>query len=243
MIVRFHQALNKSKNVIIITLGIIVIVSSLYILVIVNKQNYYANIKNNIKNPNTALLNNVYIIGEEKKEVNNPQKINNNDNKGQEVKNINNNIEQETNKIEPASVIVKDNTETKEVKDIDSVYVGLKFTGSMTAYGKDCCGTDPSGQGITASGYDLKQSLFYNDPIYGIVRIVASDRNFKLYSVIKVDDPIDGSYNAIVLDRAGSVIGLNKTKKFDLAVESESFAASKYGVHINVKFEVLRVGK
>ena len=181
-----------------------------YIIINYSGESYQYNAKNNIRNLNTSLLNNVYIPEE---------------------------------KVEPASTIIDHNNQQQEVKPTEGVYVGLKFTGSMTAYGKDCCGSDPSRQGITASGYDLKQSLTYNDPTYGSVRIVASDRNFKLYSIIKVDDPVDGSYNAIVLDRAGSVIGLNKTKKFDLAVESENFASSSYGVHKNVTFQVLRIGK
>ena len=48
---------------------------------------------------------------------------------------------------------------------------------------------------------------------------------------------------AIVLDRAGRKIGLNEAKKFDLAVESESFASSNYGIHSNIVFEVIRVGR
>ena len=39
-------------------------------------------------------------------------------------------------------------------------------------------------------------------------------------------------------------LGISKESEIvDLAVESESFAANNYGVHKNVVFEVLRVGK
>ena len=140
----------------------------------------------------------------------------------------------------PASTIIETPKEEIKTGEIESVYVGLRFQGSMSAYGRDCCGSNP---GMTSSGFDLKTSLYYYDNTYGNLRVLASDRNFKLYSIIKVSDPIDGEYNAIVLDRAGSVIGLNKTKKFDLAVESESFAAGSYGIHKNITFEVLRVGR
>ena len=217
---------------------------STYIVINSSRESYQYNTKNNIKNLNTSLLNNVYIAKEEEPEEETVQKESNNvkNNQNSEKKNK---VEQKNNEqVTPASTTIENNNpQPSEPQSIDGVYVGLKFTGSMTAYGRDCCGSDPSRWGITASGYDLKQSLTYNDPTYGSVRIVASDRNFKLYSIVKVNDPIDGSYNVIVLDRAGSVIGLNKTKKFDLAVESESYASSSYGVHKNVSFEVLRIGK
>ncbi len=136
-------------------------------------------------------------------------------------------------------------SETKQIitGEINSVYVGLTFKGNMTAYGKDCCSSDISKQGITATGFDLKKSLYYEDNSYGKLRVVATDRTVPLYSVIKINDSIDGVYNAIVLDRGGSVLGINKNLKFDLAVESEEFAAKYYGVHRDVVFEVLRVGK
>lgn len=209
-----------------------------FIIIIANKSNYSFNINNETKNLNTSLLNNVYIIHEEKSEEVITEKVSSITNT--QVKKIET---KNNNQVEPTSTIVEEDTKPLEEKKLDSVYVGLTFSGSMTAYGKDCCGTDPSSQGITSSGYDLKESLTYNDSTYGKVRIIASDRNFKLYSIIRVNDPIDGIYNAIVLDRAGSVIGLNKTKKFDLAVESEAYASSNYGVHRNVTFEVLRIGK
>jgi hypothetical protein len=213
-----------------------------------SKENYYYNTSKNVIDLNTSLLNNVYI---EKTEDDNVEKVNNEEKEEKVVEKKDNIIQEKKNVVSnqtqtaPASTVVDSNPTPAQTQTqtLDSVYVGLKFTGSMTAYGKDCCGSDPARQGITSSGYDLKQSLTYNDPTYGSVRIVASDKNFKLYSIIQVNDPIDGSYKAIVLDRAGSVIGLNKTKKFDLAVESEAYAASSYGVHKNVSFEVLRVGR
>lgn len=236
--------MKTSKNIIVVLFGFVLIGSSLYITFKTNNDKYYTAVNSNIKNLNTSLLNNVYI---DKKEENVEELSNKKDDSDKKIavtKPVENKkVETSTPKIEQASTTVENNPSPVQTQTLDSVYVGLKFTGSMTAYGKDCCGSDPSRQGITASGYDLKQSLTYNDPTYGSVRIVASDKNFKLYSIIQVNDPIDGSYKAIVLDRAGSVIGLNKTKKFDLAVESEAYAASSYGVHKNVNFEVLRVGR
>lgn len=240
---KFHQKLHKTKSLIAIGLGLSIILLIMYITINLNNEKYYYKTKTNIKDLNTSLLNNVYIA---KNDEPGEEVVQKESNDVKSSKNIekNNNVEQKSNEqVIPASTTVENNTQQAEVQHTEGVYVGLKFTGSMTAYGKDCCGSDSARWGITSSGYDLKQSLTYNDSTYGSVRIVASDRNFKLYSIIKVDDPIDGSYNAIVLDRAGSAIGLNKTKKFDLAVESESYASSNYGVHRNISFEVLRVGK
>ena len=114
----------------------------------------------------------------------------------------------------------------------------------MTAYGRDCCSSDVELQGKTSSGYNLRiNGKTYHDKQYGELRILASDKSFPLYSVIKITDPKDGIYNAIVLDRAGSNIGINKKYLFDLVVESQEYARLNYGIHSNVKFEVLRLGK
>ena len=243
MIVKFHHLLQKSKNVVIVLLLLTFTGSFIYVSYKSDKNRFYNTIKTDVITLNTALLNNTYIENVETEEE--PKKEENSSNKEIVVNKPNENkkIESNTQIIEPASTTVENEQPPVQPQTLDGVYVGLKFTGSITAYGKDCCGSDPSRWGITASGYDLKQSLTYNDSTYGNVRIVASDKNFKLYSIIQINDPIDGSYKAIVLDRAGSVIGLNKTKKFDLAVESEAYAASSYGVHKNVSFEVLRVGR
>ena len=237
--------MKNSKNIVTCLFGLVFIVCSLLISIKTGHDEYYSSIKNDVRNLNTSLLNNTYIaIVEEEKAEELVNQEEDNDKTTVVTKTVENKkVENSSPKVEPASTVVENNPTPVPNESLDGVYVGLKFTGSMTAYGKDCCGSDPARQGITSSGYDLKQSLTYNDPTYGSVRIVASDKNFKLYSIIGVNDPIDGSYKAIVLDRAGSVIGLNKTKKFDLAVESEAYASSNYGVHKNVSFEVLRVGR
>ena len=243
MIVKYYQP-SKKKSRLITCLCFIMLFAFILGLSFFSKENYYYNTSKNVIDLNTSLLNNVYI---EKNEKENVEKVNNEENEEKVVEKKENIIQEKKNVVSnqtqaaPASTTVDSNPAPAQT--LDGVYVGLKFSGSMTAYGKDCCGSDPARQGITSSGYDLKQRLTYNDSTYGSVRIVASDKNFKLYSIIQVNDPIDGSYKAIVLDRAGSVIGINKTKKFDLAVESEAYAASSYGVHKNVSFEVLRVGR
>lgn len=126
----------------------------------------------------------------------------------------------------------------------EKVFVGSKLSGSMSAYGRDCCSADPNKQGFTASGYNIKISgMYYPDATYGRVRILASDKNFPLYSIIKVNDPIDGEYKAIILDRGDKNIGIDRKFMFDLVVESQEWARLYYGVHKNINFEILRIGK
>lgn len=130
------------------------------------------------------------------------------------------------------------------IKPSEQVFVGAVLNGNMSAYGRDCCSSDPEKQGITASGYNIKTSgMYYNDATYGKVRILASDKNFPLYSVIKINDPIDGEYKAIVLDRGDKNIGIDRRFMFDLVVESQEWAKLYYGVHKNISFEILRLGK
>lgn len=224
------------------------IFTSLYLCLKLDRKNYKVKILKNTDSLNTVLIRKINIEKEEDNsdEENQEEQIKeeNKEEKKQEIKQEKKYeppVQRE--QVEPVSTIVPETPpKQEEIKTgtIDSVYVGLRFTGSMSAYGKDCCGSNP---GMTSSGFDLKTSLYYYDSTYGNLRVLASDRNFKLYSVIKVNDPREGTYNAIVLDRAGSIIGLNKTKKFDLAVESEDFAANNYGIHSNITFEVLRVGR
>lgn len=136
-------------------------------------------------------------------------------------------------------------TTTVTVGSNEKAYVGYKFSGNMSAYGRDCCSSNPANWGLTASGFNIyTNGMYYNDNEYGRVRIIAASRDdFYLYSVIKVTDPIDGEYRAIVLDRGDKNIGIGRKFVFDLVVESQEWARMNYGVHRNVNFEVLRIGK
>lgn len=99
----------------------------------------------------------------------------------------------------------------------------------ITHYGSDCKGCS----GITASGYNVKDTIYYNDSTYGFVRIVAM-KNISLYSIIKIN--YKGSeLIAIVLDRG---VG---TGIIDLLVENEK-QANKLGITYS-NIEILRSGK
>lgn len=109
--------------------------------------------------------------------------------------------------------------------------------GTITGYGPDCAGCS----GITASGHNLHESIYYNDLEFGTVRILAADKSIPFYSIFRVSNiPGMDPFLAIVLDTGGNV-GYGKGTLFDLAHANE-----KNGVlpkTSNVTFEMLRSGK
>lgn len=109
--------------------------------------------------------------------------------------------------------------------------------GTMSAYGPDCAGCS----GNLASGrYVGDGNIYYEDPTYGTVRIVAADREYPIGSIVKVSGSRLGDFNAIVLDRGGG-IGFGKRFLFDLLFASEA-EASGFGTSYNVTFDLLRSG-
>lgn len=122
-------------------------------------------------------------------------------------------------------------TTKKAIKKVNNNYRN-GFTAFITHYGPNCKGCS----GITASGYNVKNTIYYNDKEYGKVRIVATSRNIPLYTIIRISNYKKGSITAIVLDRGVS------GNKIDVLVESEK-AATKLGIQKNAKVEILRWGK
>ncbi len=113
--------------------------------------------------------------------------------------------------------------------------------GKLSGYGPDCYGCTSS---HTASGYYVGEgNIYYNDPTYGKVRILAGDSKYPFHTIVRFqvgsisNEPIIG----IVLDRGGS-IGIGERFLFDLLYTSESEAAT-FGVSQDVTFEILRIGK
>lgn len=109
------------------------------------------------------------------------------------------------------------------------------IVGSMTAYGSDCTGCS----GITASGYDVRNTIHYTDSTYGNIRILAAPKNIPLYSIIRVSG-VKGQepFLAIVLDRGGAIKGT----LFDLLCESEKDSYA-IGRQKNITYEIIRSGK
>ena len=130
--------------------------------------------------------------------------------------------------------------EVKEEKKTESKVkskVLKKYTGYITAYGPDCKGCI----GITASGFNVKNRIYYHDKEYGKIRIVAADRTLSFGTIVKIKN--NSSFKkpviAIVLDR-GSAIGFNKSVYFDLLYKSER-ETTKFGKQ-KATFEILRNG-
>ena len=124
---------------------------------------------------------------------------------------------------------------------LETIEVLETYVGKMTAYGPDCYGCT---SGKTASGqYVMDGNIYYNDPTFGNIRIVAADKTIPFGSIIRISglsifsEPI----LAIVLDRGGMIgFAEGKHSYFDLLYKSEKDAAS-FG-RPTATFELLRRG-
>ena len=123
-----------------------------------------------------------------------------------------------------------------EIKE-ESVKVLATYKGNITAYGPDCVGCS----GITASGYKVKNTIYYNDKEYGKIRIIAADKSLPFGTIVRISDlkMFDEPIIAIVLDRGGA-IGFNKNVYFDLLYKNEKSTYS-FGKQ-KATFEILRRG-
>ena len=123
-----------------------------------------------------------------------------------------------------------------EVKEKNTKVFGT-YHGYITAYGPDCTGCS----GITASGYNVRNTIYYHDKEYGKIRIVAADKSLPFGSIVRISnlniskEPII----AIVLDR-GSAIGFNRKAYFDLLYPNER-SSNLFGRQKGI-FEILRKG-
>ena len=110
--------------------------------------------------------------------------------------------------------------------------------GTVSHYGHDCYGCT---SGKTASGYYIGDGrIYYNDPVFGSVRIVAAGSEYPLGSILRLTNIGDAPMLVIVLDRGGA-IGSDKGRILDLLTESNA-AAYQQGLKYNVKVEALRLG-
>lgn len=111
------------------------------------------------------------------------------------------------------------------------------FFGTITGYGPDCDGCI----GITASGYDVRNTIYYEDKTYNKVRILAADKSIPFGTIIKISNIKNyEDFLGIVLDR-GSAIGFNKYSQIDLLFSNEK-ETYEFGRINNVTFEILREG-
>lgn len=122
---------------------------------------------------------------------------------------------------------------TDEEVYIPPITIGSTFTGSMSGYGSDI-------GDLTASEYNISNTIYYEDPTYGTLRILASDKCIPFGTVIEVSNSKAGNFKAIVLDR-GKNIGFDRLYDFDLLFKT-SGEAKIYGSSLNATFKILRVG-
>lgn len=120
------------------------------------------------------------------------------------------------------------------------IQVGEKFIttfyGSMTGYGPDCHGCS----GIVGSGQDVRNgNIYYNDPKYGTLRIIAADSKYPYGSIFRISNSnvLEEATLAIVLDRGSAIKG----NKIDLLFESQDKIPSGVTKN-NIKIDVVRLG-
>ena len=108
---------------------------------------------------------------------------------------------------------------------------------NLSHYGHDCYGCTT---GYTASGYYVGDGrIYYQDPTFGSVRVVAADSKYPLGTILRIG--YHGSnITAIVLDRGGA-IGDGNRFQIDLLTSSNS-KAYELGIVQNTSLEVLRLG-
>ena len=121
-----------------------------------------------------------------------------------------------------------------EIKKTKKNSVIKKYKGYITAYGPDCKGCS----GITASGVNVRNTIYYHDKEYGKIRIVAADKTIPFGTIVRLNYA-NKSLIAIVLDR-GSAIGFKKNALFDLLYKNEK-ESNKFGKKL-ATIEVLRSG-
>lgn len=130
-------------------------------------------------------------------------------------------------------------------KILHSKFIGVRKTvvletqiGKMSGYGPDCYGC--SGY-LASGGYVGDGKIYYDDPTYGKIRIVAADPKYKFGTIVRISNSnLSDEFLAIVLDRGGA-IGLDKRCMFDLLYSSEE-EANIDGISDDVFFEILRYG-
>ena len=114
----------------------------------------------------------------------------------------------------------------------------LEFTGTLTGYGPDCEGCSGI---VGCSPYQNVQAgnIYYEDEIYGKIRILAADPSIPCGSIIKISNYnfIKGDFYGIVLDRGSAIQGLT----MDLLYESEKDTL-KIGRTYNINFKIERWG-
>lgn len=133
--------------------------------------------------------------------------------------------------------IIPENNFSNTTIDTSTFPVLSEETINLSHYGHDCYGCKT---GYTASGYYVGDGrIYYEDPTFGTVRVVAADNKYPLGTIVRIDYH-NSVITAIVLDRGGGIGDGNKFQ-IDLLASNNS-EAYKLGVVKNTNLEVLRLG-
>lgn len=136
-----------------------------------------------------------------------------------------------------------------EVVQVGSGKAG-EFSGKLTGYGPDCPGCSTVGNVSCRTKSGVKHSLindgvYYNDEIYGQVRILAADNTaFPCGTIVKIDNGRLDEFYGIILDSGSSMRKAWKQGNvwMDLAFSSQKEARSAGATSSNTKFSVQRWG-
>lgn len=124
------------------------------------------------------------------------------------------------------------------------------YTGKLTGYGPDCPGCSIVGNVSckTKEGTNhslINDGIYYNDYLYGKVRILAADNSaFPCGTIVKVDNGTLEEFYGIVLDSGSSMRNAwtTGTVWMDLAFSSQADASKGRATSSNTKFNVQRWG-
>ena len=236
----------KSKLAKVITVSCLVLVVSLFLVSLFSRYKNNNDMVYVIKNNNLNKMDeNTLLLFKNKVEEKNTESEENVTESV--VEDLNGNKEEEK-KEETKEVIEETKVEEpqKEEKEVPVVVTTLSedrevlqtVVGNLTGYGPDCVGCG----GLTSTGHNLYDSIYYEDSEFGTVRILAADPSFPFYSIVRVSNvPSMEDFIGIVLDRGGNV-GFGRGTLFDLAFESES-SPNLIPLTHNVTFELLRSGR
>ena len=125
------------------------------------------------------------------------------------------------------------------------------YTGVLTGYGPDCPGCSPVGNVACRTRERrahslINDGLYYDDKDYGELRIVAASLNaFPCGTVVKVNNGVLDSFDAIVLDTGATMRkswNEERTVWMDLAFNTQAEAARGNATSYNTKYNVQRWG-
>lgn len=124
------------------------------------------------------------------------------------------------------------------------------YTGRLTGYGPDCPGCSAVGNVSckTREGANhslISDGIYYNDYMYGNVRILAADNSgFPCGTIVKINNGILDEFYGIVLDTGSSMRNAwaSGTVWMDLAFSSQADAKVGRATSANTNFEIQRWG-